>query len=696
MATIPLGPFDQARVVPQPNTRRVDMSATTQAGAAMAAAGRAISGAGETMSQVREREVSEARALARAKAQNAVFDDELALREIVLDIEARVTDGTLPYEQAQDELRARLEERETPDVPDLDEVGRVNFERGLARNRAAVASTVERVVKSARRADHKAQIIGIRDRLGKFASDPNADVDKLVAAGAELRESAMAAGLGATFDKEHQDFADRVYRDNANARLVASRDSLDGLAALERDLTQDGGRYHGKMDASAVNTILTSIQVRRAQLEAKAEAAARKGEAAAARVLTTFEQQIASTIPAPLEVMQEWTDTVMQQGTPEQQAEFRELLQSEVEVRQMLSRPPAEQRAALVELQARQRTEGATVRQQANARRLEAAVERNLKDLREQPLVAYQRQTGETIPLLDMQALVSGDVGTIRGQLAARMDTIAAMRKQYGPEVGDAPLLPQEASALSAALEQAGPRQAAEFFGRLATVMEDRSMYRAAMQQIAPDSPVRAFAGMIFAEQRSTTVRAGGLFRGAVKAEAGDVARTMLEGEALLNKSKAVKAEDGKGAFPMPPPSHFTFELESLVGSAFAGRPEAYAVAEQAVRAYYAGSAARAGDVSGELDSKRLREAVRAVLGEPVDVGGADVFPPWGMDEGDFLDRLDEGWRQVAATLPEGFPRDLDDYQLRQVSSNAYRVVGAGGAFLYGADGQPVTLVVTP
>src|SRR5690606_5936422 len=106
-----------------------------------------------------------------------------------------------------------------------------------------------------------------------------------------------------------------------------------------------------------------------------------------------------------------------------------------------------------------------------------------------------------------------------------------------------------------------------------------------------------------------------------VKASSGDVARTILEGEALLNPSRSDKKQDGKGAaFPMPPPADIRAELDTFVGRAFAGRPGAYEVAEQAVRAYYAGASAKVGDVSGELDRKRMQEAVRAVIGEPVDI----------------------------------------------------------------------------
>lgn len=706
MAMIPLGEFGLARAVPRAQPSRVDLSVSQQEGQALENLGRTMMQVGEqglAMQQRRQAEAQqEAEALARAKATNALLDDEIEQAAIVDDIRSRVADGTLPYAKAHEDLYTRLSVRSERHIDDLDPVGDENYRRGLTRNRFRATTNVDGIIETAKRADFKGQILGMRDKLGKVASNPNADIATIVERAAGLRELADAAGIGGDFDQEQQAFADRAYSDNARARLVAGRDSMEALGELERDLTEEGGYYVGKLDADKTNTILSQVQVRKAQIEARADTDARKGEAASARVLTRFEQQIASTVPAPVETMAEWAETV-RLGTPEQQAEFEAMLGSEIQVREMLSKPPAEQRAALLAAKAEQRANGATLQEQANAKRLEAAIDANLKDLREQPLVAYGRITGAEVAPLNLQALSTGDLAAVQGQLASRADTLAAMRAQYGDEVGSAPLLPQEAMALSAALGQAGPQRAAEFFGILSTAIDDPGVYRAAMQQIAPDSPVRAFAGMIFAEQRQTTLRAGSIFRGAVKAAAGDVARTMLEGEALLNKSKGDKAEDGKGRFPVPPPSQFNQELAALsfddgagsVGEAFAGNPEAYEIAEQGIRAYYVGMSAKLGDVSGEVDRKRLSEAVRAVVGEPVDVNGGAVFAPWGMAEDDFMDHLESTWTAAVPKIPAGFSRDFDDYQLRQVGSNTYRVIGAGGAYLHGADGAPLTLVLS-
>lgn len=695
MAQIPMGPFDQPRVSPQVGRSNVDLRGLDAMGQAAGNLGDALQQAGGAVARIDEEQRQEAQALARAKAQNSALDDEIEQRAIADDIQQRIADGSLKYDQAQEELQTRLSMRQPTEIPGLDPVGKENYQKALNRNRFVTNNAVDGMVKTARRADFKAQIVGTRDRLLKYTSDPNADIDRIVRAGTELRALAAQGGLLDSFDKDQQDYADTAYTNNAKSRLIASRDDVAGLDKLEHDLTAEDGFYAGKLDADKRNTLLSQVQVRRAQLEAKAETNSKKGESAAERVLGSFEKQIASTIPAPDDTMLEWSET-MKLGTPEQQARWNELIQDEIEVRRVLTMPPDQQRAYVQQREAEQAANGATVAQQSNLSRMKAVVERNAKDMREQPLVVYQRLTGQVVPDIDMNALLSGDTGKVQGQIAARLDTLAAMRKQYGDEVGSAPLKPQEATALAGVLNKATPAQAAQFFGTLSGLFGDRDAYRAAMQQIAPDSPVRAYAGMIFAEQRETTLEKGRIFSGAVKSNSGDVSRLLLEGEAMLNKSRADKSGDGKStAFPMPSPKDFGGEFASTVGTAFAGsRDEAFDIAQQAVRAYYAATAARDGDMTGELDANRLKQAVRAVLGEPVDINGSDVLPPWGMGEDDFTDALEARWPSVVAHAPVGFSRDFDDYSLRAAGGSRYFIVGPGGGFLSDTAGKPVQIDV--
>lgn len=192
---------------------------------------------------------------------------------------------------------------------------------------------------------------------------------------------------------------------------------------------------------------------------------------------------------------------------------------------------------------------------------------------------------------------------------------------------------------MAAAINMLPPKGALQLFGGLSQAINDPDAYEAAIQQIAPDSPVRALAGRIYAKQDTNS---GGVTKGTPGADAGNVAMLMVRGEALLNPGKADAKEDGRGArVTMPPNNELDAEIADAVGAAFAGRSTDYRTANQAVRAVYAAKSADAGDMTGELDAKRLREAITAVVGEPVSIGGRDVIPPWGMSSDRFEDQAE-------------------------------------------------------
>lgn len=654
------------------------------------AAGDVARGIGQLALQVQEDDD----ALARAKASNALLDHELQVRGKTEELAERVQSGDLDWRQAEAEAQTAFDEIQAPAVPGLHPADAERMQGGITRNRAGGAMAIRNAAQQAKRTEFRGQFDTAIDTLGKLAGAPGADIEKINAQAEAFVPLAQQAGVdSAVTAGKIQAFKDRNWTNQATQRLINARDDLDGLNQLERDLTAEDGYYANRLDTEKRNVVLSQVQTAKGRLEARATHLADKREAAASRAITQYEQQTATGLPAPPDTMQKWAATVA--GTT-YEAEFNDMLKGEAEVQAILNQPPQAQRAYLQQLQARQQREGATVADQGNLKRLSTAVETNLKQLHSEPLVFHANRTGDATAPLDIQALANGDIDAVRGAIADRMVTLETMRRQYGPETGRQPLLPQEATALANALKQATPVSALKLFGSMATAFADPEAYRAAMQQVAPDSPVRALAGMVFAEQRAVTLTPGGLFSGAVKASSGDIAKTLLEGEVILNRTPDAMKEDGKGsAFPMPPPNQLRDEIAVQVGEVFAGRPAAYETALQAVRAYYAGSASRAGDVSGELDTKRVREAVRAVLGEPVDVNdNGEVLPPWGMDEDEFVQKATTAWDSVSKTLPQGVPTEFDNYGLRQAGNGSYFVVGPLGTFVSDKAGNPIQLRV--
>jgi hypothetical protein len=306
----------------------------------------------------------------------------------------------------------------------------------------------------------------------------------------------------------------------------------------------------------------------------------------------------------------------------------------------------------------------------------------------EAPLDYFQQRLGGGIEPLDLNS------ENLPNVLADRVSAIQGMRQKFGPTVALKPLLPQEAKALSAQIDQMSPDQQSELFGKLHAAMGDDRAYAGAMQQIAPDSPVRALAGMLAGKQRSLTTGTH-WFRPDDVVSSGDVAKTMALGESILNKSKAQKGQDGGGRFPIPKQTDFDLALGKQLGTVFAGQPQSYSLAAQAVKSYYTGAAAEAGDVSGEVNNALMKKAIKATVGDVVDFNGSSTLAPWGMP-GDTFEQVAQQ-RLVETMKAQGMSeQDLataSALTLRQARDGVYYVM-QGNQYKYGADGKPLTINV--
>lgn len=422
------------------------------------------------------------------------------------------------------------------------------------------------------------------------------------------------------------------------------------------------------------------------RLQQKAEMAQLRAEAKAERAIGKINAQIASGIPATDEMWRQWGNQV--RGTPAQ-GEFDQLVQQEAETQKVLGMPIDQQIAFVNQKAAQLQQNGGTMADAANINRLKRAVESSAKMLNDAPVEYLQQRLGGSVEPVDLS---SPDLGAV---LSDRIASIQGMQQKFGSTVPMKPLLPQEAKQLSAQLDQMSPEQQSQTFATLHLAMGDDKAYAGAMQQIAPDSPVRALTGLLAGKQRTMTINSR-WFRPDDIVTSGDVAKTMALGESILNRSKTEKGSDGKAAaFPMPKQADFQLALNTQMGNVFAGQPQSYLLASQAVKAYYAGAAAQRGDVSGDVDSGLLRQAIKASVGEVVDFNGGETLAPWGMPGDTF--------REMATERLEGAMRDqgMSDEDiaassaltLRQYRDGVYYVM-QGQQFKYGADGKPLMINV--
>jgi len=245
------------------------------------------------------------------------------------------------------------------------------------------------------------------------------------------------------------------------------------------------------------------------------------------------------------------------------------------------------------------------------------------------------------------------------------------------------PLLSKdETSMLVSGMEKMKPEEAMSLYTGLALAAGSDQAYSSMMQQINPDSPVRALVGLR-----------------ALRSPA--VALTMLMGEQILNETRAQKTQDGKPTTGLYLPETGTLKaaFNDAVGSAFADHPEVAMTAFQAVEAYYVGKAAKLGRLAADksdIDTSIVKEAIKQALGTVVDYNGnGEVIAPWGMDASTFNDRVASAYQAEIKRL--GMPAiasgQLSALGLRNAGDGTYNVM-AGGLPLYDTKGNPVVLSV--
>ncbi|KAK6697199.1 hypothetical protein SNK04_014287 [Fusarium graminearum] len=500
---------------------------------------------------------------------------------------------------------------------------------------------VQRAVQTAQRADLRNQVTAGLDKLGKIAGMPGADIDAV-----NLRADELVGGLGrssglddAASGKLLQDFKDRNWTTHATQQAIFNREDPAGLAKLEHDLSAADGFYANKLDPEKRNALLSQVVTRQQTLLDRAERAQDRLDAKGQRVIDQIDRQIASGVPATPDMWAKWADTVKGTSTA---VEFQERVEQEKVVQGVLRLGPDQQQAFVQQEEAKLLSAGGTVAQKANLDRLKNAVEANQKQLLDAPLL-YNAAREVRIPG------IPADAWEIGSQLNDRMATIQGMRKRWGTQVQERLLLPQEVK-----------------------VFADTLKNSTAVQQTAMLEPVVAYAGMLATKERASVTTAKHWFSPNETVGARDVSATMLEGNRILQQKGDIK-------FPIPPDKDFRTAFTDATGQLFAGRPGAADVAMQA---------------SGQVDSTRMRQAIRASLGEVVDINGrGEVLAPWGMSEGDFEDRAEAAFTTAAraAGLPDSTVGNFGAFGLAQSGENTF-FVKSGMSYLYKKDGTPLMI----
>jgi hypothetical protein len=683
---IPMGNFG----LDTPTTVQTNVS-----GAGMAAASEALAQAGangyQSAAKIQTQQQNEFDDLVRAKAGNAVLDREVQVKSLTERLQQQLADGTLKYDKYEDAYNQELSKLEAPTVDGMDEVTALNYQKGLKRVDLSGLTAMRAAGDQARQAEYKGQTDLAIDSFQKLAGMPGANIEQINQQ-VEALDGVGRVAYGAQWEAVKQGFKDSNWQNHAVQAAMQVRDSTEGLSKLEKELTDENGFYVKKLDPDKRNAVLRQVQNDRYQLEYRQQAQADRAEAKAERAVLEIDRQLATGVPATPEMWNAWSSNI--RGTSFE-GDYNDRLNQEKEVQGVLRMPVEKQMSFIQEREAKLNNEGGTISEATNLARMKSAVENNLKLLQEQPLLFHESRGGEEIPPLDVNALLNPETaGVVTEQMADRVAIIQSSQVKFGPQVQMRPLLPQEVSQLAAGLEQATPGQSVQLFASLRKAFANDDAYQAAIQQIAPDSPVTSLAGSLAIKQTPITL-VDSVVGDPETASGANVAKLLLDGEAILNKNKSQQGKDGTGkGIPMPTEQEFRDNFANIAGNVFAGNPQAYEIAYQATRSYYAGRTAQDGDISGIADMNRMEQSVKAVLGNVVDYNGnGEVLAPWGMPGDVFIDRIEQALDAKAKelNLSEDVRGHLDSVGLQTRGDGSYFVL-QGRSYLTDAQGNPIIL----
>lgn len=676
---IPTGNFGNTVAQPQQAVRGADTSARALANAqALQVAVGIVKDQVERVRKMADEEESN-------RALEASLNHELGLKQAAGNLVGQLERGEITPEDAERHWQETQAELQANTVGKL-RSGTKAAEEAYRRAQLVgfnVSQTLEKAVTGARQQRFAADAGGTLDRLGKMAMLPGESLDRVFQmADSAFPELATRGGIPAErATQQLQTWKDGVRFQRAKLDLIGARRDMAALDQFTKRL--EDGDLRGALDPDKVTALTKEADTYRFQLQQAAQHEADKREKRAERAITEVTRQIEQALPVSLDGWDALRRTV--EGTSFA-PDFNRLVEQERSTQHLLRMPINQQQAYVQQREAQLMQQGGTLADRGNLERIKATVARNVKELEEAPLSAAQRLYGRAVQPIDWVDLVApGGEERAAELFNDRAVTLKAMSRQYGPTVGFKPLLPQEVAPIVSALDKASPEAAVTLFGALRRAIGSDDVYQAAMQQVAADSPVKARAGVLAALNAGVTLERN-LIGDDRAISSTKVAQTMLAGEAILNKTRAQKAQDGRHAsLAAPSRNAFDGEFARHVADLYRGRPDAQDVDLQSAWAYYVGRAAQTGRLaenSQDVDSKLVKEAIRAVIGDVVDVNGqGHAKAPIGMDGTKFLQKAREAFNKEATArgLPASALQHWHNYGLQNWNEDGTYLLTLGG-----------------
>lgn len=627
---IPLGNFG----APAPQQDQIPDAARFAPGG-VDMVGRAVEGFGQALDNSTDTVVranaqadavakQKADALARAKGANAQQSYEIAVKSAQMDVQDGLTHGTLAYQDAPQAFTDALGKIPLPQPDGLDPATAEQFKTGLMRTQASSAFAIRQSAAQAQDADFRSQWGVAQQQAGIASGMPGADGATLKQRLTSFVPLAQQAGLNAAqIQADLAGAKSTIDANTAKASIEQAGADLTALGSIKDGLTSDKSPWPDLTGAQR-NALVTAVDAKMQTIADRNASAQERANAAGASALKQYTDFISKGgVPSPEYATQVATATEHTDSA----SGFNSANAMYKQVQAVLGMPVERQQNWMQQAQAALAKQGSDPATKAQLQNTLTAVNANIKAIHDDPLAWGPEHGYDAIKPLDMQQIATPDgIAAIGQQFQHRMDVIDAMRAHFGPTVPTKLLEPQEADALQAALQGTTYTNAAQLLGLVKKAVKDPQVYSAVMQQLTPKAPVLAWAGMLF-DRDATLTTATHWFGPNETVSSQQAAETILAGQRILSGKMTGQT------YALPKDDDFRKAFSAAVGDLFRGQgANAAEVAMQAVKAYYVGDAANSGDLSGDMNPKRLATAIKAAMGSPANVNGnGTVLPPWGM-----------------------------------------------------------------
>lgn len=606
MARIPLGNFGNVIADPAP---RVNIPA----GAFNA--GEGAQKLGDTGMRVAAGLMEDKRqqqdALGRVKAANALQDYQIAVKTVGLDMAPLLADGTISSADADTEYKKLVDAIPKPDHSGYDAITAERISGAILQAQAEGRNSVAPLISGAVVLEQKSAVDLGLDKIGKLAGLPGADVPAELARLNAYDAQGLKA-YGKNWAAKKQEFTDKAWANHAQQRVLENRDNMNGLVALEKDLTKKDGFYATTLDGDKRTAMMARVELYKSSIIQRQEAAAARIDREAERRLRAAEAEfntLQSMVDKGTVLDPNYIERAMQvmAGTPYQKA-VTNLAQVAKETGGLARQPIAAQKSALTAIDQLIATQGRSPELDKRREQVARVLSSSETDVKARGLSAgLERGVIDNIAPLDMTSLQS--IVASGGLRLQQADVVSNWSGQaVSPLDGNKPVDGNEPDQLKAMLDILPPKQRAAAITTLSTAIGARHSAAIAAQLDAKDRPL----GLAFAVQDG--IAAEMILRGAAAIKDGAV----MQDSAKVTGWKAKIAQQVNGLYP-----------DATLGEA--AKESAYLIA-----------GAIAQDNGGRIWQKDIEKAVKMAVGGDIfeQDDGSRIPLPKGMDEDAFIASL--------------------------------------------------------